>query len=95
MKKLLNYFTIFEKILFLSSLCLIIVPFCIFGGDNYMTLISALVGAVSLILCAKGNPLGVAIMIVFSFCYGVISYFTSYYGEMITYLGMSMPMSVV
>ena len=95
MKKFLNYFTTFEKILFLSSLCLIIVPFCIFGGDNYMTLISALVGSVSLILCAKGNPLGVAIMIVFALCYGFISYFTAYYGEMITYLGMSLPMSVV
>ena len=34
-------------------------------------------------------------MIVFSVLYGVISYSFAYYGEMITYLGMTLPMSVV
>ena len=33
-------------------------------------------------------------MIVFSLLYGIISYGFSYYGEMVTYLGMTMPMSV-
>lgn len=33
-------------------------------------------------------------MIVFHLLYGIISYGFSYYGEMITYLGMTMPMSV-
>ena len=30
----------------------------------------------------------------FSLMYGVISYTFAYYGEMITYLGMTMPMAV-
>ena len=34
-------------------------------------------------------------MIVFSILYGIISYTFAYYGEMITYLGMTMPMAVV
>lgn len=34
-------------------------------------------------------------MIFFSILYGIISYSFSYYGEMITYLGMTMPMSVI
>lgn len=34
-------------------------------------------------------------MIVFSILYGIISYSVSYYGEMATYLGMTMPMAVV
>ena len=34
-------------------------------------------------------------MILFSLCYGVISYSFSYYGEMATYLGMTMPMAAV
>lgn len=34
-------------------------------------------------------------MIIFSLLYGVISFSFSYYGEMITYLGMTMPMAVV
>jgi len=33
-------------------------------------------------------------MILFSLLYGIISFTFSYYGEMITYLGMTMPMSV-
>ena len=35
-----------------------------------------------------------AIMVVFSLLYGIISYTFSYYGEMITYLGMTMPMAI-
>ena len=33
-------------------------------------------------------------MIVFSLIYGVISFKFSYYGEMITYLGMTLPMAI-
>lgn len=33
-------------------------------------------------------------MIIFSIIYGIISYSFSYYGEMITYLGMTLPMAV-
>ena len=33
-------------------------------------------------------------MVVFSLLYGIISYSFAYYGEMITYLGMTMPMAV-
>ena len=33
-------------------------------------------------------------MVIFSLFYGVISFDFSYYGEMITYLGMTMPMAV-
>ena len=33
-------------------------------------------------------------MIIFSILYGIISFTFDYYGEMITYLGMTMPMSV-
>ena len=34
-------------------------------------------------------------MIVFSILYGIISFSFNYYEEMITYLGMTLPMSVV
>jgi nicotinamide mononucleotide transporter len=34
------------------------------------------------------------LMVVFSLLYGIISYTFSYYGEMITYLGMTMPMAI-
>ena len=33
-------------------------------------------------------------MVIFSLLYGIISYTFAYYGEMITYLGMTMPMAI-
>lgn len=59
-----------------------------------MTLAASVIGATSLIFNAKGNPIGQVLMVVFSIFYGIISYSFSYYGEMITYLGMTAPMSI-
>lgn len=94
MKKLFAYFSKFELILWSSSVVLIILSFCIFDRKSYLTLIASLIGVTSLIFNAKGNPVGQALMIVFSVLYGIISYAFAYYGEMITYLGMTMPMAV-
>lgn len=66
----------------------------VFDGAGYLTLAASLVGVTSLIFAAKGNPAGQALMVVFSLLYGIISYTFSYYGEMLTYLGMTLPMSV-
>ena len=94
MKKLFAYFSKMELILWLVSVIFIIVSFCIFDRESYLTLIASLIGVTSLILNAKGNPIGQALMIAFSLLYGIISYTFAYYGEMITYLGMTMPMAI-
>ena len=94
MKKFLNYFTTTEKILWCSSVLLIITSFMIFDRENYLTLLASLIGVTSLIFCAKGNPIGQVLMVIFSIVYGIISYSFAYYGEMITYLGMSGPMAL-
>lgn len=72
----------------------ILVSFCIFDRTNYLTLAASLIGVTSLIFNAKGNPFGQVLMIVFSVMYGIISLSFAYYGEMITYLGMTAPMAV-
>ena len=59
-----------------------------------MTLCASLLGVTSLIFNAKGNPFGQLLMVLFSLLYGMISFTFAYYGEMITYLGMTMPMAV-
>ena len=94
MKKLLNYFSKGEIILWVSSVLLIVLSFLIFDRGSYMTLVASLIGITALIFCAKGNPIGQVLMIIFSLIYGAISYSFAYYGEMATYLGMSMPMAV-
>ena len=95
MIKKLNYFTKFEICLWLSSVSFITASFLIFDRSNYLTLIASLVGITSLIFCAKGNPFGQLMMVVFSAIYGVISFGFAYYGEMLTYLGMTFPMAMI
>ena len=94
MKKLTSYFTKGELTLWGSSVGLILVSFFLFDRVNFMTLAASLIGTTSLIFNAKGNPIGQALMVVFSLLYGVISYSFSYFGEMITYLGMTGPMAL-
>lgn len=94
MKKLINYFSKGEILLWCSSVLLIVVSFAVFDRENLMTLAASLIGVTSLIFNAKGNPFGQLLMIVFSILYGIISYSFAYYGEMITYLGMTAPMAL-
>ena len=94
MNKIKNYFTKSEILLWLCSVGFIVGSFAIFDRENYLTLTASVIGATSLIFNAKGNPFGQVLMIVFSILYGIISYSCSYYGEMITYLGMTAPMAL-
>ncbi len=94
-KKITDYFSPAELILWSSSVLLIIVSFRMFDRENYLTLVASLIGVTSLIFAAKGNPLSQILMILFSLLYGIISFTFSYYGEMLTYLGMTMPMAVI
>jgi len=94
-KSKLKYFTKGEIMLWCTSAALIILSFFMFDNKNYLTLIASLVGVTSLIFNAKGNPLGQLLMVIFSLLYGIISFSFSYYGEMLTYLGMTAPMAVV
>lgn len=92
MKK--HYFTKAETALWCVSVLMITAAFLLFDRGNYLTLVASLVGVTSLIFNAKGNPTGQALIVVFSVLYGIISFNFAYYGEMITYLGMTAPMSV-
>ncbi len=95
LKSLVRYFTKGERILWSVSVALILGAFFLFDREQYVTLAASAIGVTSLIFNAKGNPFGQILIIVFSLLYGYISYTFSYYGEMITYLGMTAPMAVV
>ena len=90
-----HYFTVGEWLLWGISAAVIVVSFCLFDRESYLTLAASLIGVTSLIFAAKGNPVSQVLMVVFSILYGIISYTFAYYGEMITYLGMTMPMAVL
>ncbi|MBP1565915.1 MAG: nicotinamide mononucleotide transporter [Oscillospiraceae bacterium] len=94
-KKIRKYFSKTEITLWCLSVFFIITSFCIFDKENYLTLTASLIGVTSLIFNAKGNPAGQILMIIFSIIYGMISLSFRYYGEMITYLGMTAPMALI
>ena len=74
------YFSLCELILWGSSSVLIILSFCLFDRTNWLVLAASLLGAASLILNAKGNLIGQALMIIVSILYGIVSYSFRYYG---------------
>lgn len=92
-KFIINYFTKAEKYLWSISVILILSSFFAFEQEKVLMLTASLIGVTSLIFIAKGNPVGQMLTIIFSVIYGIISYSFSYYGEMITYLGMTAPMA--
>ena len=94
-KAFFNYFTRFELILWSASTALIIAAYLIFDKGSVLSLVASVVGITGLIFNAKGNPIGQGLFIIFAILYAIISFGFAYYGEMITYLGMSLPMAVI
>lgn len=88
-----KYFTKFELTLWGTSIACIIAGFIVFKGSTILTLVASLVGVSAILIYSKGNPIGQLLMVVFSVLYGVISFSSHYYGEMVTYLGMTGPMA--
>ena len=80
--------------LWIGSLLIIAVSNVLSGDIDLLILIAAWIGITSLIFAAKGNVWSQILMIVFSILYGIISWQFRYWGEMITYLGMTMPMAI-
>lgn len=56
--KLTSYFSKNEFLLWCSSTILIVISFCVFDRENYLTLVTSLIGVTSLIFNSKGNPFG-------------------------------------
>ena len=77
------------------SLAVVTFSFLLSGTADVLSLIASLIGVTALIFVAKGHPLGQLLTIVFAVFYGVISFGARYYGEMITYLGMTAPMAAL
>lgn len=85
----------FELLLWIISVLTVTVTFFVFGQTDYLTLTASLIGVTALIFVAKGYVIGQVLTIVFAVFYGIISFKQRYYGEMITYLGMTAPIAAV
>ncbi len=86
--------TKFECALWLTSIATVVLSFVVSGGGDWLTMVSSLVGVTALIFVAKGYVLGQVLTVVFAVFYGVVSFFFRYYGEVLTYLGMTAPIAL-
>lgn len=91
----LKSLTNFERCLWLVSAVVVTGAFFIFKSTDYLTLGASLIGVTALIFLAKGYAIGQVLIIIFSLFYGYISFRFRYYGEIITYICMTLPMAVV
>ena len=90
----IKLFTKFELMLWGVSLFTVFLSFIIPSEKDWLSLVASLVGVTALIYNARGNVMGQILSIVFSLCYGIISVIFGYWGEAITYLGMTMPAAI-
>lgn len=84
----------FELLLWLGSMAVIMAAFLLAGGQEPLNLLSSLLGVTSLIFISKGYVFGEVLTVFFSILYGIVSYFFHYYGEMITFMGMTGPVAL-
>jgi len=97
MKIRINPFKLFNKFeLFLwgISLLTVFLSFIIPSEKDWLSLTASLVGVTALIYNARGNVMGQMLSVVFSLFYGIVSIIFGYWGEAITYLGMTMPAAI-
>ena len=87
--------TKFEWGLWLVSVAVIITSSLVVPKPDVLSMIASFIGVTALIFVAKGYVLGQILCIIFAVFYGIVSFSARYYGEMITYLGMSAPAALV
>ena len=84
-----------EWIIYSISLIIVIVSNFFTKSIDFFKMASTIVGATALIFMAKGNVWGQILSVIFCAMYAYTSYQFRYYGEMITYLAMSMPIAIM
>ncbi|MBQ8351274.1 MAG: nicotinamide mononucleotide transporter [Clostridia bacterium] len=84
-----------EWVLWIGSLLGVGCSYLFSPTADLLSMLASLIGVTALIFVAKGYVLGQVLTVVFAAFYGIISFHFQYYGEMITYLGMTAPMAVV
>ena len=85
----------YELLLWMCSVLLLTITFIINPNKDLLNFIATMIGVTSLILNAKGDALGQVLMVIFSILYGIISFKFRYYGEMLTYVGMTGPIAAL
>ena len=84
-----------EWTILIVSIVGVITSYLLAPSGSVLNLIASLVGVISLIFVSKGMVFGQILMCIFAILYGIVSLRFAYYGEMITYMGMTLPMAAL
>ena len=96
MKILKSIFSLSKFEVFLLTFSIFVVTVSsILAKSNALNTTASIIGVTALIYIAKGLPLGQILSIIFCILYALCSYTFKYYGELATYLFMSLPASII
>ena len=87
--------TPFEICLWLFSSAVTVLSYVLSPEGGLINFLASFIGVTAILFVAKGRILGQILSIVFALLYGYVSLKYRYYGELITYMGMSLPMAVM
>ena len=87
--------TAFERRLWFTSVVLILLLHIFQPDQTLFQLCASLVGVTSLVFMAKGDVFGQWPAVIFCCIYALISWQFRYYGELLTYMLMSLPIAVL
>lgn len=94
-KKFLTYFTKTEWALWLCGVAAVTAGFAFGQERSILSYLSSLAGITCIIINAKGNVIGQAVSIVFAVLYAAYAYTQRYYGEMLIYLLLMLPIHII
>lgn len=84
----------FEKILLFTSIILVLLVGITFKSE-VLTTICSIVGIITALLLAKGKNLGQILGLLIVALYSIVSFENKYYGEVIIYLCIMLPMYII
>ncbi|MBQ7927044.1 MAG: nicotinamide mononucleotide transporter [Lachnospiraceae bacterium] len=84
-----------DWILWGISMVMVVVSNLLTGTVDLVNLAATVIGVTALIFVAKGDVLGQVLTFVFAVLYSITSWRFRYYGEILTYLGMSAPIALL
>lgn len=92
--KVFKSWSAFEKTLLFGSILCVIIVAIIFKSD-IITTICSIIGIITALLLAKGNVVGQFFGIMIVFLYSFVSFKNRYYGEVIVYIFIMLPLYIM
>lgn len=95
MKKIFKDWTRFEIYFLIISLLIITICFILGTDKNRLSLAASLLGVVTVLCGAKGLIFAPIINIIYNILYIILSYSQRFYGEVLIYIFMMIPLNVI